>query len=107
MSRILLILEAGYCGWLVWVRFMGERFVLPREQLALAAAACGAIHCLMAIFYFLRNDRPRSFYPVTGFAVYGIFIYQIFPKDMVQACTFGGIGLILLAIQTIYVAFEA
>jgi len=107
MSRILLILEAGYCGWLVWAKFMLERLAVPAEQLATVAAACGVFHCLMAIFYLLRHDRPRSFYPITGFAVYGIFIYQVFPKDMVQACTFGGIGLILLAIQTIYVAFEA
>ena len=86
---------------------MLEKPVVPVGQLALAAAACGVLHCLLAIFYFLRNDRPRSFYPVTGFVVYGIFIYQIFPKDMVQAGTFGGIGLIILAIQTIYTAFEA
>jgi len=102
-----MLLEAGYCGWLVWAKFMNERLVLPREQLALGVLACGALHCLMAIFYLLRNDRPRSIFPATGFAVYGVFLYQIFPKDMVQACTFGGIGLILLAVQTIYVAFEA
>lgn len=107
MARILLILEAGYCGWLVWAKFMGERFAIPCEQVALVAVACGVLHCLMAVFYLLRNDRPRSFYPIAGFVVYAIFIYQIFPKDMVQACTFGGIGLVLLAVQTIYVAFEA
>ena len=102
-----MILEAGYCGWLVWVKFMLEKPVVPVGQLAVVATACGVFHCLMAIFYLLRNDRPRSFYPIIGLVVYGIFIYQIFPKDMVQAGTFGGIGLILLAIQTIYVAFEA
>ena len=101
MSKVLLILEMGYCGWLVWTQFMSGRLALPAEQAAVVALAFGALHCL------LGGEKTRAVYLITGLVVYGIFTARLFAQDLSRAIGLGLIGLALLVFQALATTFES
>ena len=107
MSKVLLILEMGYCGWLVWTQFMSGRLALPAEQAAVVALAFGALHCLLGFFWLLRGEKTRAVYLITGLVVYGIFTARLFAQDLSRAIGLGLIGLALLVFQALATTFES